>query len=96
MKRRKLPNIGYIKLKDTLERHENTKPQEIKKPEPKEGKSDYQDKLKTLNSSIESLETKIEEYRNNLTQINIVIDEANQLIAKLDLLESNVKETSYY
>lgn len=81
------------KLKDTLERHENTKPQEIKKPEPKEDKSDYQDKLKTLNSSIENLESKIEEYRNNLTQINIVIDEANQLIAKLDLLESNVKET---
>ena len=40
------------KLKDTLERHENAKPQEIKKPEPKEGKSDYQDKLKALNLSL--------------------------------------------
>lgn len=49
------------KLNDTLARHENTKPQEIKKPLPKEGKSDYQDKLNTLNSFIKNLETKIEE-----------------------------------
>ena len=51
------------KLKDTLERHENAKPQEIKKPEPKEGKSDYQDKLKALNSSIAVSYTHLDVYK---------------------------------
>lgn len=81
------------KLKDTLERHEKNKPKEVLKPEPKDEKIEYQNKLQELNENISYLEKTIQESRDELTQINIILDETSQLVVKIEVLEQNALET---
>lgn len=80
------------KMKETLERHNNSKPSEVKKPDKREESADYQKNLQEINDSIDQIEKQISQNREKLTMINITLDDSNQLIAKLELLESNVQD----
>lgn len=71
------------KYKEILVRHEKNKPQEVKKPEEKEGNIQYKENLEKINKEIEELNKKIEHNRDELTKINDAISETEQMITKL-------------
>lgn len=82
------------KLTEDLNRHESSKPTEVRKPEEKIEDREYQNQLQSLNSKIEEINSMIEKKRSELTNINIRIDEVNQLILQIQLLENNVTEVN--
>lgn len=84
---------SLIKMRETLERHDKTKPKEVKKPLPSEGNDEYQRKLTEINGVIEALKTQIEELRNELTITNTSIEETKELIAKIELIEQSISDT---
>lgn len=81
------------KAKDTLERHEKSKPVEVKKPEEKNDNSDYQDKLNEVNSKLETIQKSIDEVSTQLTDINSLIDDLNDALAQLTALEAQFIDT---
>ena len=86
------------KYNELLERHEKNKPAEVAKPEQKAENIQYQESLKKINSEIEVLETEIEQIKNDLTQINIAINDTQQILGKLKTLRADfdsVREVVY-
>lgn len=75
------------KYEEILERHEKSKPQEIKKPEQKEENIQYQENLKNVNLEIDGLNESIEKIKDELTNINVAINESQQVIARLRVLK---------
>ena len=59
------------KMQETLDRHERTKPKEVKKPVPSEGNEEYQKSLAAINATIEGLQDKISQIKSALTTTNI-------------------------
>ena len=80
------------KMQETLDRHEKTKPKEVKKPAPSEENEEYQKQLNVLNESIESLHVRIGQTRSELTLINTYIEDTKELIAKIELIEQSIQE----
>jgi len=85
---------SYKKLQETLERHERSKPAEVKKPAVKEADKDYQEKLGNLEKEITDLESLISETRDALTIANERIDDTSQVIARIGFLEESTRETN--
>lgn len=81
------------KMQETLDRHERTKPKEVKKPVPSEGNEEYQKSLAAINATIEGLQDKISQIKSALTTTNIYIEETKELIAKIELIEQSVQDT---
>lgn len=81
------------KMQETLERHERTKPKEVKKPVPSEGNEEYQKNLTAINTAIEAFQEQISQLRNDLTTTNTYIEETKELIAKIELIEQSVQDT---
>lgn len=71
---------------ESLERHDKSKPVEVKKPEYKEGNSEYEYRLETINKTILDLEQKKSDATKEITEINTFIGEANAVIASIDRL----------
>jgi len=84
---------SLIKMQETLERHERTKPKEVKKPVPSEGNEEYQKNLTAINTAIEAFQEQISQLRNDLTTTNTYIEETKELIAKIELIEQSVQDT---
>ena len=87
------------KLQETLARHEKSKPQEVKKPEPKEADKEYQERLSAINNLIAEKAKTIDEANMQISNINTLNDEIVELISKIDLLETQynvVKEAIDY
>ena len=81
------------KMQENLERHDRTKPKEVKKPVPSEGNDEYQKNITAINSAIEALQDQISLVRNDLTTTNTSIEETKELIAKIELIEQSVQDT---
>ena len=79
------------KKKEILERHDKSKPIEVKKPSDTPNQ-EYQDKLESLNKAIGEKSDDIVKVRNQLKEVNIKIDDADLLYAKIDRLLSNATE----
>lgn len=84
---------SLIKMQEILERHERTKPKEVKKPVPSEGNEEYQKNLTAINTAIEAFQEQISQLRNDLTTTNTYIEETKELIAKIELIEQSVQDT---
>ena len=82
------------KLTETLDRHIKVYPAVVNKPAPKGDDTDYQTNLKELNQEISDTENQISIIRSKLTTTNENIDDVNELIAKIELLESDIVETN--
>lgn len=80
------------KMKESLDRHEKTKPREVKKPVPNDGNEEYQKNLKELNTTITAIQGQIDQLKSNLTTTNTYIEETKELIAKIDLIKQSVLE----
>ena len=76
------------KVSETLDRHEKSKPAEVKKTENKQADAEYLAKLAELNAKIEQEKQGIEETTSKIANINTQIDEAESIITQLGLLES--------
>lgn len=86
---------GLKKKRDFLERHDKSKPVEIKKPESKDGDAEYQARLETINVQIDSIQQCIEKNKKRLTEINITINDIENLLVQIDeliFLHLDVKE----
>jgi len=80
------------KMQESLKRHENTKPKEVKKPVPSEGNEEYQKDLKILNASIVAIQGQIDQLRSDLTTTNTCIEETKELIAKIELIRQSASD----
>lgn len=80
------------KLEEVLERHVKSQPTEIKKPAPRDDDKNYQTQLHNINQEIAVIEQEIFDRQATLTTTNENIDDTIQLIAKIELLEIDVKE----
>lgn len=76
------------KTQETLSRHDKSKPEEVKKPEPQDVDPEYQDALQKINNDIEENRKRKETITDNIVRLNALIDEATTIIAEIDLLES--------
>lgn len=81
---------SLTKMQETLERHESTKPKEVKKPVPNEGNEEYQNNLLAINTEIEALQEQISQAKSDLKTTNTYIEETKELIAKIEFIEQNV------
>ena len=79
---------GLKKVLETLYRHDKSKPEEVKKPEPQDVDSKYHVELQRLNNGIEEKRRKKEETTESIVRLNALIDEATAIIAEINLLES--------
>lgn len=77
------------KYKELLDRHEKNKPVEVTQPVRKAENAQYQENLKKVNSEIETLENEIDKTKDELTQINIAINETQQILGKLKALKAD-------
>lgn len=78
------------KLKEDLARHDANKPVEVPKPESGSVDPTYQNELHDINSKIEELERKREKCLDDITTINMLIDDINVVISELVSLEGYV------
>lgn len=78
---------------ETLKRHEKSKPIEIKKPDQKETDTGYQDKLNSLNESIQEKKDEIKKATDRIVAINSFISDVQAVIAHLSLLETQFEVT---
>lgn len=74
--------------KETLERHEKSKPVQIKKPEQKNSDVEYQTKLSALNKEIQKQKDDIKEATDRIAEINTFIDDVATVLAQISLLET--------
>lgn len=79
------------KQKISLQRHEESKPVEIKKPESKENDDAYQEKLLKLNKAKKECLENIEKHKNRQAEITSIVLEANELKAKIKAITENVE-----
>ncbi len=83
---------SLAKAQETLERHEKSRPEEIRKPEPQEDDSAYVEKLNEVNTRIQELNDSISEATNKIVTLNALVDEANTVVAKIELLENQFED----
>ena len=78
-----------------MERHEKSKPIEVKKPLQENRNNEYQNNLTKINLEIDDLNVKIENTKDEITKINLELSDTQQLILKMQALkkEYNVVET---
>lgn len=76
------------KAQEILQRHDKSKPAEIKKPDEKEANPEYVKKLTQLNEGIEKYKELIESSKHRIADINTFINDANALLAKIELFNS--------
>lgn len=83
------------KYQENLERHEKSKPIEVKKPLQENRNNEYQNNLNKINLEIDDLNVKIENTKDEITKINLELSDTQQLILKMQALkkEYNVVET---
>lgn len=82
------------KLTEDLKRHEKSKPIEVAKPTGRTEDKAYQEQLSKANLKIKEFKELIEEKKNQLTGINIGINETTQMISQINLLENEVTEVN--
>lgn len=83
---------SYRKFVENLQRHDNIKPKEVKKPEPKETDKVYQEQLLEVNNRIESLELTIQQKKNRQTYLTIAIEDTQNLLAMISQFEDRYQE----
>lgn len=76
------------KFQENLERHEKNKPEVIQKPVPKTENAQYLEKIEKINANIFEVDEKINLAKEQITKINIAVDETQQIIYKLQSLSS--------
>lgn len=81
------------KLNDTLNRHDKSRPVKVEQPNNKDSNTEYQTKLNEINKKIQDKQTEIDETNKKLIAINGFNNEANLLIAKIEVLETQFEET---
>ena len=79
------------KQKASLQRHEESKPVEVKKPEAKENDDIYQQKLLSINKAKKECSENIEKYKNRQVEITVIVIEANELKAKIKAIMENIE-----
>lgn len=79
------------KQKESLQRHEESKPIEVKKPESKDNDDAYQQKLLRLNKANNECSENIEKYKNRQAEITSSVLEANELRAKIKAITENIE-----
>lgn len=84
---------GVTKYKDTLQRHDASKPQTVQKPQPQKENQDYQNKLDAINQSIQQIEQQMSDKHNIVHTLVKSISDAEALIAKVKGLEDVYSET---
>ena len=87
-----LINDSLKKYNEILERHEKNKPIVVNKPEQKIENIQYQERLKEINLEIGRLEIEIETIKNELTQVNIAINETQQILVRLKALKTDFED----
>ena len=78
---RKTISEGLEKAKETLKRHEKSKPIEVSKPEQKEADNEYQEKLRKLNQGIQETRDVIKNATDRIAEINIYINDVQTVVA---------------
>ena len=73
--------------KELLERQEKNKPVEVKKPEPKDTDTKYQEHLESLSKQISELGDEKKKAIDEITKINAFVDDANSVIASIEVLQ---------
>lgn len=73
--------------KELLERQEKNKPVEVKKPEPKDTDTKYQEHLESLSKQISELGDEKKKAIDEITKINAFVDDANSIIASIEVLQ---------
>ena len=81
------------KMQETLKRHEKSKPTEVKKPDPNDENEEYQKKLTLINDSIGILQEQLSQLKQELTDTNTAIEDVKTVIAKIEYLEQDIKDT---
>jgi len=77
---------GLKKKKESLERHDKSKPIEVKKPESKDGDAEYQAQLEIINTLIENIQQRVTEKRKRLTEINVAINDIADVLVQIGRL----------
>lgn len=83
---------GLKKMQESLQRHEKSKPELVKKPNPKDDDTAYQEKLSELNKVISSSNDVIEEKKKRQTEITTIVIEARTLLAKVKDVSADIDE----
>lgn len=83
---------SLTKSKETLSRHDGSKPVEVKKPTEKEADAEYLTKLAGVNQSIEGKRQEIDRINAEIAQKTVFINDANALIAQIGLFETKFGE----
>lgn len=88
---KKMISDGVKKQKISLQRHEESKPVEVKKPESKDNDEAYQHELSKLNQEISESANTIDKKKTRQAEITSIVLEAKGLLAKLKDIETNVE-----
>lgn len=80
------------KAKETLARHEKSKPADVAKPEKKESDIEYQSKLEKTNQDIQDLKEKIKNANDSIADINAFINDLRTVVARISLLQTQFGE----
>lgn len=88
---KKLISDGVKKQKVSLQRHEESKPVEVKKPESKDNDEAYQQELSILNQAISESSNMIDKKKTRQAEITAIVLEAKGLLAKIKDIEENVE-----
>lgn len=80
------------KAKDTLDRHERSKPSPVERPEPKDSDVDYQDQLAALNQEIQSKRAAIDDVSELIRKANTFIGDIKGAIAKISYMETQLSD----
>lgn len=80
------------KSKEILSRHEKSKPVEVEKPARKDTNEEYQTNLSRINNSIKDIQKRIFLVNEEIINFNSLLNMANTLIGKIDILESQFNE----
>lgn len=84
---RKTISEGLKNAKEILERHEKSKPANVKKPDQQENNSEYNTKLNELNKNIKDKKDKIDASKEEISKSNLFIDDVRTIISKILLFQ---------
>ena len=87
---------GLEKAKETLRRHESSKPDEVKQPEQGGRSIEYKEKLDDLNKRIDRKNELIRKYEEKLITINSFIDDIKLVVAQINAMEVQVADTQQF
>ena len=85
---RKIMSESFENAKETLKRHEKSKPIEVKRPEQKDSDVEYQAKLSALNQGIQEKKDEIKKATEKIAEINMFLDDVRTVVAQISLLET--------